>query len=147
MVKPGPQGGLVIRYDYLWLAQRQQGRVEGSKERPCAVVVAIPATANSPLRAIVCGITHVAPQSPDEGIELPAKVKRHLRLDVHRSWVITSEANVVDWDDPGIVPTPAGEWTYGFVPQILADAIRAQLLRRHRSATLPLIERRQGDAE
>ena len=44
MAKPDPQGGLVIRYDYLWVSEEGRGREVGAKVRPCAVVVAIPAT-------------------------------------------------------------------------------------------------------
>lgn len=144
MAKPDPQGGLVIRYDYLWLREQQTGSLEGSKERPCAIVVAVPASDKNPLRAIVCGITHSEPEPPDEGIELPPKVKRHLGLDANRSWVIVSETNIVEWDDPGIVPTPSGDWAYGFVPEALADLIRNRVLERQASGTLPLIDRKQG---
>jgi hypothetical protein len=141
MAKPDPQGGLVIRYDYLWLWEEERGRRGGAKDRPCAVVVAVPAQGSKPGRAVVCGITHKEPRSPDDGIEVPQGVKRHLKLDADRSWIITSEANMVDWDDPGIIPTPAGDWAYGFVPPVLAEAIRKAVLSRHDGGTLHLLDR------
>jgi hypothetical protein len=38
---PRPQLGLVIRYSYLWLSEHREGREEGVKDRPCAVVLAL----------------------------------------------------------------------------------------------------------
>lgn len=141
MAKPDPQGGLVIRYDYLWLWEKEKNRKQGEKDRPCALVVAVPAQGGRPLRAIVCGITHEEPLGPDEGIEIPPKVKAYLGLDVDRSWVITSEANLVDWDDPGIIPTPSGTWSYGFLPPMLADRITRAVVARYNAGRLDLIPR------
>jgi hypothetical protein len=141
MAKPDPQGGLVIRYDYLWLWEKQKGRVDGSKQRPCAVVISVPEKGKKPLRALVCGITHSEPGLPEEGIELPTKVKAHLGLDADRSWIIVSEANLVEWDDPGIVPTQSGDWSYGFLPPSLAGEIAKRVLNRHNSGRLPLVRR------
>lgn len=39
MALPVPQPGLVIRYSYLWHAEHEQGQEEGSKDRPCAIVL------------------------------------------------------------------------------------------------------------
>jgi hypothetical protein len=38
---PEPYAGLVIRYSYLWKREQQARREEGTKDRPCAVVMAI----------------------------------------------------------------------------------------------------------
>jgi len=35
---PTPRPGLVIRYSYLWAREHDQGREEGVKDRPCAVL-------------------------------------------------------------------------------------------------------------
>jgi len=146
MPKPDPQGGLVIEYDYLWRSEERKGREEGSKERPCAVVVAVPSSENGSPRAIVCGITHSKPEPPSDGIELSARVKAHLGLDEERSWVITSEVNVVDWDDPGITLTPTGAWSYGYLPSALAEKIRDKVLTRHKEGRLPLVDRPRIEA-
>lgn len=42
MSLPRPQPGLVIRYAYLWKREYDQGRDEGSKDRPCAIVMTVP---------------------------------------------------------------------------------------------------------
>jgi len=140
VAKPAPQGGLVIRYDYLWLAEERERREEGAKARPCAIVVAVPAVAADPLRAVVCGITHARP-TDEEGIRIPPAVKAHLGLDAEGSWIITSEVNLIDWDDPGIVPVAPGRWAYGFLPPALAKAVRERIVAQMRRGALPLVDR------
>ncbi len=142
MARPDPQGGLVIRYDYLWLWEKEKGREQGSKDRPCAIVVVVPPKGTKPLRAVICGITRDQPERPDEGTLIPPKVKAHLGLDATvPSWAITSEANLVEWNDPGIIPTESGDWSYGFLPPALADTIASAALARHDAGTLKLINR------
>lgn len=141
MAKPAPQGGLVIRYDYLWLAEEREGREEGAKARPCAIVVNVQGVATEPLRVVVCGITHARPTDDAEGIRIPPAVKAHLGLDEEESWIITSEVNLIDWDDPGIVPVAPGQWAYGFLPPALANAARERIVAQMRRDALPLIDR------
>jgi hypothetical protein len=38
---PVPRPGLVIRYSYLWESEVRQGREEGTKDRPCAIVLVV----------------------------------------------------------------------------------------------------------
>lgn len=38
---PEPEPGLVIRYAYLWRREQETGREKGTKDRPCAVVLAL----------------------------------------------------------------------------------------------------------
>ena len=128
MAKPAPHAGLVIRYDYLWKSEKLKGREEGSKTRPCAVVVTM-----ADDRALVCGITHTPPDWPDDGVEVPPRERAALGLDSERQWVVTSEANILDWDDPGIVPLPSGDWSYGDLSRELAEAVRASAVRNPRS--------------
>ena len=41
MSLPKPEPGLVIRYSYLWLREHHVGREDGSKDRPCAIILAL----------------------------------------------------------------------------------------------------------
>lgn len=41
MTLPVPEPGLVIRYAYLWDREAREGRDEGSKDRPCAIVLVV----------------------------------------------------------------------------------------------------------
>lgn len=93
MKKPKPVEGLVIRYDYLWKDEHLRGRTEGRKERPCAIVIAAPDPEGKVDRVIVAPITHTPPRSPDDAIEIPHLVKKHLGLDDDRSWVVITEVN------------------------------------------------------
>ena len=129
MKKPAPSSGLVIRYDYLWRNEARRGSVEGAKVRPCAIVVAV-INAQDEQRVMIAPITHTQPESTD-GIEIPSGIKRHLNLDDKQSWIITTEVNEIDWNDPGIVPASTTQWEYGYLPSTLAqamiDAIRDRL--------------------
>lgn len=141
MAKPNPQGGLVIRYDYLWASEEREGREEGTKNRACAIILTMPLTKVGEQRVVLCAITHSPPEPPEEGVPIPLKVKRYLGLDDDLSWAIVSEANLVDWEDPGIVPNDRGNWTYGFVPPILAQDMVARLMARYNAGQLPLVNR------
>src|SRR6476661_7818629 len=125
MAKPVPETGLVVRYDFLWDSEKRKGREEGSKIRPCAVVLA---TASG--RVIVCGITHTDPGSDNLRVELDDKHKAVLGLDREPQWVDCSEINEVSWNDPGIEPTVNGDWAYGYLgeaeAQEMLDKVRAQ---------------------
>lgn len=137
MKKPDPASGLVIRYDYLWRDEAAKGRHEGSKDRPCAVVVAH-TDKHGRDQALIAAITHSEPPKGD-GIEIPPRVKAHLGLDDDRSWIITSELNDVDWNDPGIVPATQTQWEYGYLPPKLAqdvlNAVRGHLATRKLATT------------
>jgi hypothetical protein len=141
VAKPAPQSGLVIRYDYLWIEEEKAGREEGGKDRPCAVVVAIPADARQPLRAIVCAITHAPPTSPGEKIAIPPRVKAHLGLDADQSWIAVGEVNIVDWDDPGIVPVASNQWAYGMLPPALAKRVVDEVAAKSARGRLGFVDR------
>ena len=81
MKKPEPALGLVIRYDYLWRDEAKRGRLDGSKDRPCAIVVARETGEGNEHSVLLAAITHSPPADPKGAIEIPSKVKRHLGLD------------------------------------------------------------------
>jgi hypothetical protein len=62
---PDPHPGLVIRYAYLWKREHDQGREEGSKDRPCAIVVSV-LDDEGEQEAMVLPITHSAPQRGED---------------------------------------------------------------------------------
>jgi mRNA-degrading endonuclease toxin of MazEF toxin-antitoxin module len=136
-----PTSGLVVRYDYLWTDQHLSGMVEGSKDRPCAVVLPLGLDPKGRQLVIVTGITHTKPKSAEMGIEIPQHVKRILGLDGARSWIIVSEVNVVDWSDPGFVPVKLGQWSYGALPKALAIRVRNAISERAKSKSLGQVNR------
>ena len=142
MKKPEPVPGLVIRYDYLWRDEARRGRIEGSKVRPCAIVVARRLEENGQTTVLLAPITHSPPIDPGQAIELPPKVKRHLGLDDAPSWIVTAELNSANWDDPGIEPVNRARWAYGLLPPSLARALVDHVRERMHSAKLGVIKRK-----
>lgn len=122
---PTPEPGLVIHYEYLWRHEHEAGLEQGRKARPCAVVVAT-SSEEGILETVVAPITHVAPEPPSVGIEIPQKLKRHLGLDDDRSWVIVTDLNVFAWPGVDIQARPGkrGEFDYGLLPPRFFETIR-----------------------
>ena len=129
MKLPKPEPGLVFRYDYLW--QREAGTGKGtSKERPACLAVASDSLSD-PRIVIILPITHSKPNSGTVGIEIPASVRRHLKLDGEKCWVIVSEANVDRWPNPGLgtIPGTESEFVYGLLPPTLFSRVRLAMLQ------------------
>jgi hypothetical protein len=133
---PRPRSGLVIGYSYLWESEYRAGREEGTKDRPCAVVIAS-RTEDGDIVVTVAPVTHSPPARPSDGLELPADVKRVLGLDTERSWLICSELNRFVWPGPDLRPisrrTP-GAFVYGMLPSPFMRHVfkRLALLRSER---------------
>ena len=89
---PEPYVGLVIRYSYLWKREFDAGREEGTKDRPCAIVMAV-IDEDGDKEVLVLPITHSAPTELADAIEIPAATKSRLGLDGERSWIVITEAN------------------------------------------------------
>ncbi len=141
MTKPEPQVGQIIKYDYLWRDERDRNRIEGAKQRPCAVIVALRRAEDGSQHVFVAPITHSAPRDGEPAIEIPAKFNAMTGLDKERSWLIISELNRVDWSDPGIVPARPGQWFYGTLPRGIAQRASAAIVELHRRRTLRSVDR------
>jgi hypothetical protein len=127
---PEPQVGLVISYAYLWSDEAEQGQVEGRKDRPCAIVVAIETSEpKSRKRVAVVPITHTPPHDPRVAIEIPPRVKEYLGLDGERSWVVLNEFNVFTWPGYDLRPIRGkeGRVDYGFLPPRFFDQLIARI--------------------
>jgi len=131
MALPKPVPGLVIRYSYLWHSEYRQGRDEGQKDRPCAIIAAIRTDEDGDERVLVLPVTHSPPDRPDLAVEIPANVKQRLKLDEAHSWVMLSEWNEFVWPGPDLRRLPgAGEASvaYGMLPPSLYAIIRDRFL-------------------
>lgn len=124
---PDPIPGQVICYRYLWRAEAEQGAVEGRKNRPCAVIVAID-TPKTGKRVVVAPITHTAPENYATAIKLTSAMQRRLGLDNDQCWIIASEVNIFHWPGPDVTPNPAGQYVYGELPAVVFDALKAKIL-------------------
>jgi len=143
---PVPQPGLVIRYAYLWRREARAGQQEGTKERPCAVVLAHKHEGGE-TRVYVLPVTHSPPEKDDEAVAMPASVKQRLRLDEERSWIVVSEANLFTWPGPDLrfVPGKGLESAaYGFLPPALFKVVRDRFLERARRRRAPIVPRTES---
>ena len=107
-----------------------RGREEGSKERPCVIVLsAVQKTTGTVVT--VAPITHRPPTDGESAVELPAETKRRLGLDVERSWAVVGEVNQFHWPGPDLRPIPGSNpprFSYGFLPAKLFLRIRQRLI-------------------
>jgi hypothetical protein len=129
---PEPYPGLVIRYSYLWKREFDAGRDEGTKDRPCAIVMAV-TDEDGEKEVWVLPITHSAPADPADAIEIPTATKNRLRLDAERSWIVITEANEFLWPGPDLRPVPgrdAATIVYGPLPPRFFAHVRDRFLER-----------------
>ena len=96
MAFPEPEAGLVISYAYLWSNEFRRGKIEGLKNRPCAIVLVVEHESIGN-KVTVAPITHTEPLTPDMALEIPPKVKAHLGLDTDRSWIILDDFDEFIW--------------------------------------------------
>jgi hypothetical protein len=127
---PKPEAGLVIRYSYLWLREHLEGREEGTKDRPCAIILATH-DQEGETQVLVVPVTHNQPEQGTDALELPQAIKRHLGLDADRSWVVLSESNLFDWPGPDlrrVGDQDNASIAYGFLPPRLFAELRRRFL-------------------
>ena len=131
MALPKPVAGLIVRYSYLWYREHLEGRDEGQKDRPCAIVAALRVDENGDTRVLVLPITHTPPDHPALAVEIPAAVKKRLQLDDASSWVVLSEWNEFVWPGPDLRRLPNASdasVAYGMIPPGLFASIREKFL-------------------
>jgi hypothetical protein len=133
---PTPVPGMVVRYSFLWSSEDTGGKEEGTKDRPCAIIVAT-GQVETGIRTYLLPITHTPPQVPADAVEIPKSVKAHLGLDADRSWIVLNEINAFVW--PGYDLTPVartGSPVYGILPPGFFRQLRSRFLAvRKRTVT------------
>lgn len=140
---PDPVPGLVIRYSFLWSHEAKAGHEEGSKDRPCAVLLATADKAGAKFVTIL-PVTHSPPPDERLAVEIPHATKVRLGLDDHRSWVVLSELNHFQWPGPDLRPVPgdpAGEVAYGSLPEALYETIRTRWLAAYDAGKVTQVKR------
>lgn len=140
MTLPDPVPGLVIRYSFLWSNERAQGQVEGSKDRPCAIVVSARKQQGN-IQIIVAPITHRPPDEPTASLEIPYAVNRRLRLDAGRHWLRFDELNQSIWPGYDLRKLPSGFYDYGMLPVDLFHRLVRGILDRQKIRKQSLISR------
>ena len=138
---PDPTPGLVISYFHLWRQEAAKGRDEGSKKRPCVVVLATRSDEGSDKTALVAPITHSPPDDPSAAVEIPPGTRHRLGLDEDRSWIIVSELNRFEWPGPDLHPVAPGRWTHGHLPAGVFRTVRNRLVELASQRRLARIQR------
>ncbi len=129
---PEPYAGLIIRYSYLWKREFDAGREEGTKDRPCAIVMTV-VDEDGDKDVLVLPVTHSPPTDPADAIEIPATTKSRLGLDGERSWIVITEANEFVWPGPDLRTVPGRDEStiaYGPLPPRFFVHVRDKFLER-----------------
>jgi hypothetical protein len=140
---PDPRPGLVIRYSYLWDSEARQGREEGVKDRPCAIILVLLREGEHPIVRVL-PVTHTPPADPYDALEIPQPTKQRLGLDADRSWVVLSEANDFIWPGPDLRPAVNGDLSsvaYGMLPPGFMRVLRQRLMQRWRERRVVVTRR------
>lgn len=124
-----PEPGEVINYSYLWRYEYEQGRDEGVKDRPVAVIVVVQA-ADGINKVLVVPMTTTQPGKDQTAIEIPEAARRQLDLKASRSWIIVSEWNEFSWPGFDIRPVnrKSGQISYGALPAGFFRRVRDAIL-------------------
>ena len=128
MPTSGLRPGDVILYPYRWAREAAGQRApEGSKTRPCGVVVAA-VTAAGRTHLLLAAISSKPPRSDQEALVLPEIERRRAGLDTTReAWIYVSEANE-DVEGASIYLT--NEPTTGAISKAFLERVKAAFLRR-----------------
>ncbi|HKM88290.1 MAG TPA: hypothetical protein VJX48_06775 [Xanthobacteraceae bacterium] len=143
MAFPEPVPGLVIRYSYLWAEEHKRGREEGVKDRPCAIIL-VTTNEDDERVVTVLPISHAPPADSKLAVEIPAPVKRRLKLDDERSWVVLTEVNRFIWPGPDLRPSKPGDLAsvaYGPLPFALFEEIRTKFIAAIRAKRASVVRR------
>jgi hypothetical protein len=113
-----------------WLREHREGREEGTKDRPCAIILAT-RYHEGETQVLVVPVTHSTPADNTDALELPPNVKRHLGLNAARSWAVLSESNLFDWPGPDlrrVGDRDDSSVAYGLLPPKLFAELRRRFL-------------------
>lgn len=142
MTLPAPEPGPVIRYSYLWLREHREGREEGVKDRPCAVVLAL-TDDEGDKRVTVLPITY----SPPDALRAQSKFRRRRNsvsvstLSAPGSCLANATIHLARTD---LRPLPGGDLgtvAYGLPPPRLFNIVRQRFVALARSGAARLVSR------
>ncbi|MGO9237983.1 MAG: hypothetical protein ACLP4V_29290, partial [Methylocella sp.] len=126
-----------------WRSEESEGREEGAKDRPCAVVMTAKRASGATV-VTVAPITHSPPQHSENALEIPLITKKRLGLDDARSWVIVNEVNRFVWPGPDLRPISRHEpdrFAYGFFPPSFYDQLAQRIAACAKDQKLKIVYR------
>jgi hypothetical protein len=117
MTIPTPEKGLVIRYAFLWSDEFEAGRLEGRKDRPCAILMARTDDAGE-TRVLVVPVTHSPPAVGQNCLALTPAEREIAGLDEQPAWVVLDEINRFTWPGYDLRKVPGTDrYHYGRLPE------------------------------
>lgn len=139
---PTPEPGLILNYTYLWHDEHNAGQEEGHKDRPSVIVLCATRMSDDATIVTVLPITHSAPIDPKGAIEIPPMIKRHLRLDDARSWIVIAEGNEFVWPGYDLRKVPKTDrYEFGFLPPRFFDQILDAFVALHKAGQIKTTSR------
>lgn len=122
--------GDVIRYPYRWAAERDEDRsIEGSKERPCCLVLLVRDAAGRPT-IFLAPIRSKPPRPGQKALNIPDTERRRAGLDRHAdAWIYVDEVNADLLNESWYLTPrePMGSFSRSYLSKI-AVAIRANVV-------------------
>ena len=128
-VEVPPQGSVIV-YPYLWASQRESGEIEGRKDRPVCLLLAIHDSARDLHHLMLLAISSQPPAPNQIALEIPDTERRRGGLTRYpRAWIFISEYNydIAEhsfYYNPNIAPL--GTFSAPYLREI-ATAFRANL--------------------
>ncbi|MGH6847129.1 MAG: hypothetical protein ACREC0_06745 [Methylocella sp.] len=125
------------------MEEHERGQEEGVKDRPCAVIL-VTANEDGDRAVTVLPISHTPPSDSKFAVEISPLVKRRLKLDDERSWVVLTEANRFIWPGPDLRPATPGDAAsvgYGPLPFALFEEIRTKFIAAIRARRASVVRR------
>jgi hypothetical protein len=136
-----PEAGLVISYAYLWHSEFVEGQEEGHKDRPC-LIVAVERQVDDAIRVLVVPMTHSPPEEVSLVQDIPDVIRRHLRLDEGRCWIMLSEWNEFQWPGPDLRrAAPGGSLIYERLPPRFFEKTRRRFIDLARAGRSRVVKR------
>ena len=87
------QNGTLVQYQFLWSREASKGQVEGTKRRPCAIILRSPLPSSD--RIFLIPVTTKEPDEKIPALEIPELEARRMGLnEPMRRWIILNEINV-----------------------------------------------------
>ena len=136
---------MLVWYDYLWDHEYESGRREGSKRHPCAVIAASKIDENGDRKVLLCGISHMPMENPNDGVKLPVKLQKYMGLDQGEQWVWTNQYNEEMWSDPEIQVMALNEYENARLPKALYDTVRESVVQHKRERDITQIDRTEDN--
>lgn len=91
------------------------------------------------IQLLVVPVTTRPPREGDAAVEIPPRVREHLRLADERCWIVTDEYNSFTWPGPDIRPIRlpgSNQPLYGSIPAKLFEQVRNSLEQAARTGRL-----------